>query len=221
MYVLHCSPDSASLVVRMILEELDLPYEARWIDRTDGTLASPAYRALQPLGLIPALETPDGVMFETAAILLWLADRHPEAGLAPSVSDPARGDFLKWLFFTSTNLHPNLLHLFYPERTAGPEAVPALLTHARARIAGFLTLLETAAAATPDWLAPDRATLLGYYLGMLLRWLGSFPADDPLRVDLAQYPALQRVLAHVETRPAAQSVAADEGLGPLPFTQPA
>lgn len=220
MYVLHASPDSASMVVRMFLIELGLPHELRWIDRAGGALASPAYRALQPLGLIPALETPHGVMFETAAILLCLADLHPEAGLAPAPTAPERGDFLKWLFFTSTNLHPALLQLYYPDRTAGPAAVPALLTHARARIASFLDPLEEAAAQAPGWLSPERPTLLGYYLGMLMRWLGSFGPDDPRRVDLRAYPALHRALAYVESRPAAQSVAADEGLGPLPFTQP-
>ena len=112
MYVLHYSPDSASMAVRMVLEELNLPYRLRLVNREDGTRDTAGYRALQPLGLIPALETPDGAMFETAAILLWLADRHPGADLAPAPADPARGDFLKWFFYTSTNLHPTLLQVF-------------------------------------------------------------------------------------------------------------
>ena len=76
MYVLHESPDSASTMVRLVLEELGVPYRARLIDRAAGELASPAYRAMQPLGKIPAMETPDGVMFETAAILLYLSETH-------------------------------------------------------------------------------------------------------------------------------------------------
>ena len=56
---------------------------------------------------------------------------------------------------------------------------------------------------------------------MLLRWLGSFDKQDPRRVTLADYPALQAIAAYLETRPAAQSVAAAEGLGPRPFTLPA
>ena len=67
MYRLHASPDSASMAVRMVLLELGLPHEVRAVDRAGGELASTDYRALHPLGLIPALETPDGTMFETAA----------------------------------------------------------------------------------------------------------------------------------------------------------
>lgn len=220
MLRLHASPDSASMVVRMILEELDLPHEVRMIDRAGGELASPDYRARHPLGLIPALETPDGTMFETAAILLWLADRHPASGLAPGVESRERADFLKWLFFTSTNLHPHMLNLFYADRAAGPGNVQAVIAASRARIAVLMDALEAAAARRPAWLSPERPTLLGYYLSMLLRWMGSFEAGDPRRVTLTDYPALHAVAAYIETRTAAQSVAAAEGLGPRPFTEP-
>ncbi len=219
MLRLHSSPDSASMAVRMMLEELGLPHEVRVLDR-ERDLASPDYRALHPLGLIPALETPDGTMFETAAILLWLADRHPAAGLAPAVDSAARADFLKWLFFTSTNLHPHMLNLFYSDRAAGQGNEQAVITASRARISALLDALESAAARRPDWLSPDRPTLLGYYLSMLLRWMGSFEAGDLRRVTLTDYPALHAVAAYRETRPAAQRVAADEGLGPRPFTEP-
>ena len=128
MYVLHYYPDTASLAVRMVLAELGVQHRCELIDREAGVLSSPAYRKMQPLGLIPAMETPDGTMFETAAILLYLADRHP--GLAPAVGSPDRGDFLKWLFFTSTNAHTTLLQLFYPERTAGPDCVDHVLAQA-------------------------------------------------------------------------------------------
>ena len=219
MYVLHYSPDSASMAVRMVLEELNLPYRLRLVNREDGTRDTAGYRALQPLGLIPALETPDGAMFETAAILLWLADHLPGARLAPAPGDPARGDFLKWFFYTSTNLHPTLLQVFYPARLIGPEAAEAVQTAARARFVSFLPSLEAVAATGPDWLSPAQPSILGYYLAMLLRWMGSFPPEGGLRIDPADYPALHRVLAALETRPAAQSVAQDEGLGPLPFTE--
>lgn len=220
MFRLHYSPDSASMAVRFLLEELGLPYSLTHVDRTRGDNRQPDYLARQPFGLVPALDTDQGTLFETAAILLWLADRHPEARLAPAPADPARGAFLTALFFTSTNLHVNLLHLFYGDRPAGEAAAAEVIARARARIATCLTVLETRAAEAPDWLAPGRATLLGYYLAMLLRWLGSFAEGDPRRVHLADYPALHRLCADLETRAAAQMVAADEGLGALPFTAP-
>jgi glutathione S-transferase len=218
MLKLHYYPDTASLVVRMVLRELGVPHEAALIDRAGGALNSPAYRALHPLGLIPALETQDGPMFETAAILLWLSDRHPEAALAPAPDSPDRAAFLKWWFFTSTNLHPAMLNLYYPGRPAGEENAAAVTTHARARITILLAALEAAAASRPQWLSPDRPTLLGYYLGMLMRWLSDSPADDPRHVPQQDYPALRAAIAAAEQSPAAQSVAADEVLGPRPFT---
>lgn len=221
MLVLHYFPDTASLALRLVLAELDLPHEARLIDRDGGQLASPAYRALHPLGKIPAMETPDGPMFETAAMLLWLSDRHAPGHLAPAPQDPDRAAFLTWFFFTSFNVHPTLMDLFYPDRVAGAAAVPAVLAHAGARMQGFLDALETAAAAGPAWLSDRHPTLLGYYLAMLIRWLGCLPADHPGHVASADRPALHRILAYLETRPAARAIAADEALGATPFTAPA
>ena len=219
MYVLHYFPDTASLAVRMVLAELGVQHRCQLIDREAGVLNSDAYRAMQPLGLIPAMETPEGTMFETAAILLYLSDRHP--GLAPAPDAAERGDFLKWLFFTSTNAHTTLLQLFYPERTAGADCVPQVLAHALPKMKQYLSLLDAAAAPNPGWLSQDRPTILGYYIAMLIRWLGTLPPDHPGHLRSADYLALHAALAHLETRPAALSVAADEGLGATLFTAPA
>ncbi len=218
MYVLHYYPDTASLAVRMVLAELGVQHRSQLIDREAGVLASPAYRVMQPLGLIPAMETPDGTMFETAAILLYLADRHP--GLAPAVDSPDRGDFLKWLFFTSTNAHTTLLQLFYPERSAGPDCVAQVLAHALPKMKQYLSLLDIAAAANPSWLSQDRPTMLGYYIAMLMHWLGGFGTNHPLQINAADYPAVFKVLVLLEGQHATQVIAEDEGLGPTPFTAP-
>ncbi|GAB1364448.1 hypothetical protein MASR1M32_36840 [Rhodobacter sp.] len=85
MLTLRYTPDTAALPVRILLEDLGLPYTARLVDRDGGELASPAYRALHPLGKIPVLETAEGPMFETSAILLWLADTHAPGRLAPAL----------------------------------------------------------------------------------------------------------------------------------------
>ena len=219
MYRLHYSPDTASLAVRMVLAELQVPHECLLIDRATGALESPAYRALHPLGLIPAMETPDGPMFETAAILLYLSDRHP--GLAPAVDSAQRAAFLTWLFFTSTNLHPCLLQLFYPERVAGAALVQPVMDHARLRMQTYLgTLNDMVTRDAPTWLSPDQPGLMGYYLGMLIRWLASFGPGHPSYFRSTEFPALHKVLAAHETRAAALTVAADENLGTAVFTNP-
>ena len=218
MFVLHGANDSASTIVRLVLEESGLAYSLRTIDWATEVRDTPAYRALQPLGLIPALETPDEPMFETAAILLYLGEKVP--GLAPAPGAPDRAAFLTWWFFTSTNLHPTLLALFYPDRMAGTEAVPHVLSAARSRMAQYLALLDGVAATQPGWLPAGGPSLLGYYLAILLRWLGSLSPDHPGHVRLADYPALHAVLEMLETRPAARAVAEAEALGLAPFTNP-
>ncbi|MEO6298057.1 MAG: glutathione S-transferase family protein, partial [Paracoccaceae bacterium] len=220
MYTLHYSPDTASLIVRLVLRELNLTFTEQLIDREAGALDIPAYRALHPLGKIPAMETPDGAMFETAAILLYLSDRHP--GLAPAPDSPDRAAFLKWLFFTSTNLHPTLLELFYPDRVAGPDCAAAVLTHAHARMESFLNLLDQMIDADkPTWLSDTQPSLLGYYLAVLIRWLATYGPGHPSYFIAKDFPALNRVLAHLETRPAALDASLAESLGPTIFTNPA
>lgn len=220
MLVLHYFPDTASLAVRIALAELGVAHRCALIDRDGGALASPGYRALHPLGKIPAMETPDGPMFETAAMLLWLSDTHAPGRLAPAPNAPDRAAFLKWFFFTSTNVHPTLMDLLYPERVAGEALVAPVMAHAHDRLQMHLTTLEQAAAAGPAWLAPDRPTLLGIYIAVLMRWLGSMPAGHPAHFRGKDFPALHRVLAFMDVLPAAVSVATDESLGPTPFSAP-
>ena len=215
MYTLHSRPDSAGLAVRLTLEELGLPYSDRLVDAATDMPDSPSYRAMQPLGLVPVLETPDGPMFETAAILLWLADRH--GGLAPKPEAKDRAFFLKWLFFTSSNLHPTLLQIFYPDRHSGDaDANALLLKTATTRLGVILGHLDAMAATHPAWCAPDKPSILGYYIAMQLRWAQFIP--DP--ITLSAYPALHALAAGMETRPAAARAAQIEGLGTALFTNP-
>ncbi len=218
MYRLHYTPDAASLVVRIVLTELDQPVEMVLLDKAAGAQDTPAYRRLQPLGLVPSLETPDGPMFETAAILLWLADRH--GGLAPLPTSPARADFLKWLIFTNNSVHTTLLQLFYPDRVAGPDCVPQVIAAARVRMDGFLRLLDQTVAQSPAWAAVDHPSILGHYIGMLIRWLQYGGPGDAAHFPLPDYPALRAMLLGLEQRPAALAAAQAEGLGPHLYSDP-
>lgn len=219
MYILHSWPDTASLIVRLVLEDLGLAYQDRVIDRPNGALSSPAYLALHPLGKIPVLETPDGPMFESAAILLWLADRHGR--LAPAPESPDRARFLTWYFFTAYNIHPTLMQVFYPEREAGPAAAAQVVDHAAAKLYRYLTVLDRMVETeAPAWLSAEEPSILGYYLGVLVRWLAGLGADHPGRLDLDDIPALVTVLRALESRPAALAAARAEGLGATIFTQP-
>lgn len=215
MYTLHYAPDNASLIIRLVLEEAALPYRTALVDRTIRAQDSAAYRAINPAGLIPALETPDGPLFETAAILLWLSDRHD---LGPKPSDPLRGPFLKWLFFISNTVHADLRQLFYPSQYVPADATPghhALLT---ARMIRHFMLLDCAAADHPDLFTPP--AVLANYLGPLMRWAVLYPAGQAKWFQLADYPHLSSLAASLETRPGAQRSAAAEALGNTPYSAP-
>lgn len=219
MYVLYYAPDNASLIVRLVLEELGLPYRTRLVDRTKREQDSPAYRAVNPSGLIPALESPAGILTETAAILLWLSETH--GALAPAPGSPERGAFLRWLFFTSNTLHADLRLHFYPDRHAGtPEALPGFRARTEARLLGHLAILEDVARTRPGWLSPESPSVLTYYIATALRWLALYPGDRIGWFDIARFPALAAIAAAMEIRPAASAAALAEGLGTSIFTNP-
>ena len=95
-YVLHYAPDNASLIVRLALEHRGLPYRAALVDRAAKAQETTGFRKLNPNGLIPVLETPEGPLFETGAILLYLAEKF--GAFLPQ--DPTRRtEALSWLFW--------------------------------------------------------------------------------------------------------------------------
>lgn len=213
---LHHAPDFASTIVRMALEELELPHAIALVDFDAGAHQTPEYRRINPVGLIPALETDHGPMFETGAILLWLVDQTGRLG--PGPKDPDRAAFLSWLFFTSNALHQSALAMFYPHRPAGEANSDAARATAHDQVVARLGLIEAMIASQhPRWLSPDHPGVLGFYIGVLVRWLTSLP-PEPYRIDLFDCPNLRAVLVAHEARPSVQRVAADEGLGPHPFT---
>lgn len=219
MYVLYYAPDNASLIVRLVLEELGQPYRTHLVDRTKREQDSAAYRAVNPTGLIPALETPAGVLTETAAILLWLSETHGALAPAPGAND--RGAFLRWLFFASNTLHADLRLHFYPDRyVAGPDALPGFRAATEARILAHLAIFEDLAQSRPAWFRPAAPSLLTFYVPTMLRWLALYPEDRQGWFDLTAFPGLAEIAAAMEIRPAAGAVALAEGLGHAIFTRP-
>ena len=218
MYVLHHVPDRASLVVHIVLEELNAPYRLQLVDYEAGDLDSPAYRALQPFGYVPALETPDGPMFETAAILLWLADRH--GALAPAANDPDRAAFLSWFTFTNNALHNGAMDLIHPERSGGDTAIRPVAETASRRLRAQLGVLDAMVTAkNPSWLSADRPGILAYYVAMLMRWL-VFPHFPEHAIESTDFPALHAILLSMEVQPPAIRAAGAEGMSGTFFSNP-
>lgn len=217
-YTLHFAPDNASLIIRLALEHRGLAYGCALVDRRQQAQSTPAYRALNPNGLIPVLETPRGAIFETGAILLWLADTH--GGLGPAQTDAARGAFLKWLFFAANTLHPSLRMMFYPHKYIGPDHSQTLRAGLARHLRANLQTFDDMAASRPTWLGDTAPSVLDFYTVAMLRWAALYPKDQTAWFDLSHYPALHRICAQVEALPCTAILQQAEGLGPTPFTAP-
>lgn len=215
MYRLHYAPDNASLIVRLVLDGAGIPYQTALVDRTRRQQDGPAYRALNPAGLIPTLETPHGPISETGAILLWLSDQHQ---LGPGPTAVERGTFLKWLFFLSNTAHADLRQIFYPHQYCPAEAHPGHLVIMAARMRAHFALIDAAARQSPALFAAGRP--LGVYAVTLTRWSALYPPNAPRWFDLNAYPALLALAEAQEARVETPVIARAEGLGPHPFTQP-
>lgn len=216
-YLLHYAPDNASLIIRLALEMGGIPYETRLVDRMNKEQNSASYRAVNPQGQIPALETPQGALFETGAILSWLIENHD--GLGPKPDDLDRGRFLVWLFLTANTLHPALRQSFYPKKFIAKELSSDLRAGLREEIKRVLALIE-AEAAKGIVIGSPHLNALDLYLCCLLRWCQIYPADDLILSDLSDYPALFAMLKRAENLPAVKAARVAEGLGAAPFTAP-
>jgi len=219
-YRLHYAPDNASLIIRLALEQIGAPFETVLVDRATAAQAGPAFLALNPNGLIPVLETDQGAIFETGAILLCLTERHGTC--APMPGSAARGDFLKWLFFVSNTLHPAMRMLFYPARYAGPDstAQAAMIAQMRAETAHHLQKLEDLARTGQAWFCGPAPSVLDFYVACALRWIALYPRKGVAQLAAGNWPRLQGMAAGLETCAAVRSSIASEGLGAHPFTAP-
>ena len=211
MLQLHYYPGTAAMTPHILLQEIGVPFELVRVDRLADAHKTPAYLQLNPNGLIPVLTDGDLVLYETAAILLYLCDTYPQAGLAPAVGTVARAHFYKWLAWLTNTLQTTLIVYFYPERwvnegnTAGAAEVKA---QAERKVGTLLDQLEGELARHGGpWLLGQTYSALDPFAMMLCRWTRGF-ASAPARARPHVGPYLQAVLA----RPAVQRVFATEQL---------
>ena len=215
MYILHYAPDNASMIIRLVLEGSGVAYRAALVDRSTRQQDSTAYRALNPMGLIPTLETPHGALSETAAILLWLGDSH---GLIPAPDATDRPALLQWLAFTANTAHADLRQMFYPNRYVPAHACAAHHGLLASRMQQHFGHLDRAAAKHPALFSTHG--ILAPYVCALMRWSVLYPQGQVPWFDLSHFAALQSVAQRLEQTDQAKRVAHAEGLGQHPFTAP-
>ena len=111
MMKLYWAPRTRSFTALWLMEEAGQPYERVLIDITTGAQKRPEYLAINPMGKVPALGDGDATLAEAAAICAYVAERYPEAKLAPSLGDPLRAKYLYWLFFSPGCIEPAIVQL--------------------------------------------------------------------------------------------------------------
>ncbi|MGE3759026.1 MAG: glutathione S-transferase family protein [Pseudobdellovibrionaceae bacterium] len=108
------NPMSRGRIVHWMLEEVGVPYEVTLIDFDKKEHKSPKFLALNPMGKIPTIIHGDTVVTEAAAICTYLADLFPEKNLAPNVTDPSRGTYIRWMFFGAGCIESAITDRLYP-----------------------------------------------------------------------------------------------------------
>lgn len=176
MYTLYGAPGSGAVPVHAALTLLGA--DVRTVDMAPWESEAERERVagINPMRQVPALLTPEGeLLTESAAILIWLADRHPQARLAPLPDDPLRGQFLRWMVFIPASIYSMLWLRDAPRRMAADDAGDAVVRERSAeRIAQCWHTMDEQVrqqlpAGTP-WLLGERLSVLDLYVTVVSRW---------------------------------------------------
>jgi glutathione S-transferase len=188
MFTLYSRPGSGSAAVEALFAELDLPFQLEDIPRGPDRRTPESYRAINPRREIPTLRMSDNsLMTESAAMMIYLADLHPEKAFAPSATSPLRADYLRWMIYFAAPVYTADLRFYYPERHTS-DASQAAGVKAQAAIA-----LEHDFQIFANWLG-DRHFILGenfsavdLYAAMLISWAPDLTALFARNHNLKKY----------------------------------
>lgn len=169
--VVHGAAGSGSVAVEATLTLLGLPYKVVENAPWESRAAADAVGAVNRLRQVPALELPGGeLMTESCAILLWLTETHPEAGLAPAVGDPDRAQFLRWMTYLPAAIYSMYWVRDDPSRLAeGAAAEEVIKARTAARIADCWRMMDEQV--DPGaYILGERLTVLDIYVAVMSRW---------------------------------------------------
>jgi glutathione S-transferase len=206
MYTLYYSPGSASFAVHWMLIELGVPHELKKVDLEAGEHRKPEYLKLNPNGFVPTLIVDGTPLFESAALLMLLAERHPQAGFAPPVGSPQRGLYTTWMFHLSNTLQAAYRDWFYPDQQVGAGCADAIKEGARVKIEACWDRVEAQIRSGGPYLAGDRCGAVDFLGTMLMRWSRNMPKPATEWTTLANY------VARIKARPSFKTLYTREGL---------
>lgn len=204
--ILYGSPSTASLVVHWLLIELEIPHALQMLDFDKHEQKSPEYLKLNPAGRVPALVIDGQVLTEAAAIVMHLADSHPEARLAPVLGSLQRAQYYRWMFFMANTLQPAYRAWFYATEPAGEDNVEAVKEQARRQIENAWQDVADHLQVSGPYLLGKELSAADFLLTMLMRWSRNMPRPSDT------WPVLKAFADRMKARPAFKEVYAREGL---------
>ena len=202
MYKLFYAPKSASMGVRVLLEEIGAPYELIHMSIDMDKPRPPEQLAINPNGWVPVLLWEGGAMYECAAITVFLCDRHSDARLAPTVDDPARALFLQTLVYFSNSVQNAYQLTYYPDRFVdSPADEPSAQQRGIRRLKETWSVIDDQIGEN-QWVLGDRFSAADIYLFMLTTWLRSSKGHP----SVGEFSNVKRIADVVMKRPSVQLV---------------
>jgi glutathione S-transferase len=201
MPTLYYMPGSAAMAPHAALEEAGASYELALVKRDNGQ-ARPDYLAVNPLGRVPAYVDGDLVLWESAAIVLHLADAHPDAELLPAPGSTERAVAVRWLVYLTNTVQAAYMDFAHPNRLVGDDspALDAVREGAQARLGQSFDHIDASLGEGPYLLGPTFSAA-DLYLYMVTRWCRRLPRKawtlphvGPHYALLTERPSVTRML---------------------------
>lgn len=201
---LYTKPGACSTADHIALQWTGAPFEVEVLDQAG--LKSPAFLAINPAGAVPVIVDGDFVLNQNAAILGYIADTHPQAGLVGDGSARQRAEATRWLSFCNSDLHPAFTPLFAPGLfMRGAEHYDTVKEQARKRVRKHFETADQRLGETGDWLAGFRS-VADPYLFVTMRWAAA------MGIDLSDLAHLQAFHARMSADAGVQAALKAEGL---------
>lgn len=108
MIKLHHAPETRSVRIAWLMEELGLPYEVELYKLGDKAMRAPDYLAVSPMGRVPAIEDGDVTMFESGAIAEYLIEKHGQGRMRPDMASPDYASYLQWMHYAEGMIMPQI-----------------------------------------------------------------------------------------------------------------
>lgn len=200
---LYSKPGACSTAVHVVLQWTGGGYEVEILDA--ASMKAPAFLAINPAGAVPALVDGDFVLTQNAAIMGYIADTHPQAGLAGDGSARQRAEATRWLAFVNSDVHPAFKPIFGPSRYIDDASQhDAVKAAARAQVRRLMEAADRRLA-DRDWLAGFRSFADPYFY-MTVRWAHG------TGVDMSGLDHVAAFKARMESDPGVRATLDAEGL---------